>query len=209
MHAQPKPNVPRKANVRSVKVNSPWQVNTRHARKKVFTPLLSIAALKVKVKGLRRGGVVVSSPSPSSDGWRRSARPPRGPGPGGCAAAASWCGCTGWATAAAPTSSSPTISPRPPSATPAGPSPPRPPPPSRATVGACHHARLLLAAAAASLLTLTAIPYGMKLAGGMRMPSWFDIHDAPITSVSQNRPVASLLPCAASSLLLPYVCVRA
>lgn len=79
-----------------------------------------------------------SSPSPSSDGWRRSARPPRGPG--GCAAAASWCGCTGWATAAAPTSSSPTISPRPPSATPAGPSPPRPPPPSRATVGACHHA---------------------------------------------------------------------
>jgi hypothetical protein len=58
------------------------------------------------------------------------------------------------------------------------------------------------------VLTLTAIPYGMKLAGGMRMPSWFDIHDAPITSVSQNRPVASLLPCAASSLLLPYVCVR-
>ncbi|AQK47105.1 Carboxylesterase SOBER1 [Zea mays] len=44
---------------------------------------------------------------------------------------------------------------------------------------------------------------------GMRMPSWFDIHDAPITSVSQNRPVASLLPCAASSLLLPCVCVRA
>lgn len=59
------------------------------------------------------------------------------------------------------------------------------------------------------VLTLTAIPYATKLAGGMRMPSWFDIHDAPITSVSQNRPVASLLPCAASSLLLPCVCVRA
>ncbi|XP_066349914.1 uncharacterized protein [Miscanthus floridulus] len=64
--------------------------------------------------------------------------------------------------------------------------PPRPPPPLHATVGACAFTTppaSVRATACSSLLLLTAIPCA-KFAGGMRMPSWFDIHDTPITSKS-------------------------
>jgi lysophospholipase-2 len=59
---------------------------------------------------------------------------------------------------------------------------------NRRCSSACRRLRLrFVAPVCFSLLAADRNSVCYELAGGMRMPSWFDIHDTPITSVSQNH----------------------